>query len=180
MLRRLQQAMVTGEYLMLYMDPGDTGKFCYGRVLAADEDFAALYLIAPDGAYDGLLVKETGSVQRIESGGQYDAKMRKLMQGIQLPDRRWEAGCGRIAAQLLSMAARHGWVASVEFRDSGTNAAVGLVTAVNGETAELTLIDEYGYGDGACLFRMDSVTQVACDGGEERAIRRLWQANSGQ
>ena len=75
MLRRLQQAMVTGEYLMLYMDPGDTGKFCYGRVLAADEDFAALYLIAPDGAYDGLLVKETGSVQRIESGGQYDAKM---------------------------------------------------------------------------------------------------------
>lgn len=98
MLRRLQQAMVTGEYLMLYMDPGDTGKFCYGRVLAADEDFAALYLIAPDGAYDGLLVKETGSVQRIESGGQYDAKMRKLMQGIQLPNRRWEAGCGSIAA----------------------------------------------------------------------------------
>lgn len=180
MLRRLQQAMVTGEYLMLYMDPDDTGKFCYGRVLAADEDFVALYLIAPDGAYDGLLVKETGSVQRIESGGQYDAKMRKLMQGIQLPDRRWEAGCGSIAAQLLSMAARHGWVASVEFRDSGTNDAVGLVTAVNGETAELTLIDEYGYGDGACLFRMDSVTQVACDGGEERAIRRLWQANSGQ
>lgn len=75
MLRRLQQAMVTGEYLMLYMDSNDTGKFCYGRVLAADEDFVALYLIAPDGAYDGLLVKETGSVQRIESGGQYDAKM---------------------------------------------------------------------------------------------------------
>ena len=72
MLRRLQQAIATGEYLMLYMDPDDTGKFCYGRVLAADEDFAALYLIAPDGAYDGLLVKETGSVQRIESGGQYE------------------------------------------------------------------------------------------------------------
>ena len=36
MLRRLQQAIATGEYLMLYMDPDDTGKFCYGRVLAAD------------------------------------------------------------------------------------------------------------------------------------------------
>ena len=56
MLRRLQQAIATGEYLMLYMDPDDTGKFCYGRVLAADEDFVALYLIAPDGSYDGLLV----------------------------------------------------------------------------------------------------------------------------
>lgn len=91
MLRRLQQAIATGEYLMLYMDPDDTGKFCYGRVLAADEDFVALYLIAPDGAYDGLLVKETGSVQRIGFGGQYDAKMRKLMQGVQLPD--WQKMC---------------------------------------------------------------------------------------
>ena len=100
MLRRLQQAIATGEYLMLYMDPDDTGKFCYGRVLAADEDFAALYLIAPDGAYDGLLVKETGSVQRIESGGQYDAKMRKLMQGIQLPDRRWDPSSSGTAAQM--------------------------------------------------------------------------------
>ena len=180
MLRWLQQAMVTGEYLMLYMDPDDTGKFCYGRVLAADEDLVALYLIAPDGAYDGLLVKETGSVQRIESGGQYDAKMRKLMQGVRLPDRLWEADGGSIAAQLLSMAARHRWLASIEFRGSGTNDAVGLVTAVNGETAELALIDKYGHGDGACLFRLDSVTQVACDGSEERALRRLWQANGGQ
>ncbi len=180
MLEWLQQAMVTGEYLMLYMDPDDTGKFCYGRVLAADEDFAALYLIGPDGAYDGLLVKETVSVQRIVSGGQYDMKMQKLMQGVQLPDRRWEVDGGSIAAQLLSMAAQHRWVVSIEFWDSGTDDAVGLVTAVNGETAELTLIDEYGYGDGACLFRMDSVTQVACDGGEERTIQRLWQANGGQ
>lgn len=180
MLRRLQQAIATGEYLMLYMDSDDTGKFCYGRVLAADENFVALYLIAPDGAYDGLLVKETGSVQRIGFGGQYDAKMRKLMQGVQLPDWRWEAGGGSIAARLLSMAARHRWVASVEFRDSGINDTVGLVTAVNEETAELTLIDEYGYGDGACLFRLDSVTQIACDGRDEQNYWRLWQINGGQ
>ena len=180
MLHRLREAIATGEYLMLYTDPDDTGKFCYGRVLAADEDFVALYLIAPDGSYDGLLVKETGSVQRIESGGQYDAKMRKLTQGVQLPDRRWEAGGGSIAARLLSMAARHRWIVSLEFQNSGADDAVGLVNAVSEESAELTLIDDYGHGDGTCLFRMDSVTQAACDGGEERVIQRLWQANGGQ
>ena len=180
MLRRLQQAIATGEYLMLYMDPDDTGKFCYGRVLAADEDFVALYLIAPDGAYDGLLVKETGSVQRIESGGQYDAKMKKLMQGEQLPDWPGETRSGSIAAQLLSMAAERRNVVSIEFWDSGLDNDIGLVKAVDEETATVTLMDAYGYPDGESLFRLDSVTQIACDGRDERNYWRLWQINGGQ
>lgn len=180
MLKRLRQAMTTGEYLLIYTAKDNPSSFCYGRILAVDEDYVALYLISPEGAYDGILVKETGSVQRIESGGQYDAKMKKLMQGEQLPDWPWETRSGSIAAQLLSMAAERRNVVSIEFWDSGLDNDIGLVKAVDEETATVTLMDAYGYPDGESLFRLDSVTQIACDGRDERNYWRLWQINGGQ
>ena len=68
-----------GRYVSVYANPDDPSAFIYGRILAADDDNFVMYCISQGGEYDGLALKRTDSVSRIEVDGQYHAKMQKLI-----------------------------------------------------------------------------------------------------
>ena len=59
-------------FVSIYSNFDDTEKFIYGKVLCVNEDEVLIYMLSPNGDYDGILVQQTADIFRVEYGGDYE------------------------------------------------------------------------------------------------------------
>jgi len=151
--------------------------FIYGTVLAVDDLYVALYLISPNGVYDGTLVTEIERIVRVEVGGQYDEKMNILCSGNTLPiwEFSWNDG---IVNSMLNASLKTRAVVSIELLKSGYNDVIGIIQKVSNKQVKLIRIDEYGKEDGEVYFKINAITQIIYMSEEEQTIHKLWNTRN--
>ena len=167
-----------GRYVSVYANHDDPSAFIYGRILAADDDNFVMYCISQDGEYDGLALKRTDSVSRIEVDGQYHAKMQKLIDK-NLPEAEFEFTKDRLVQSVMEYACRKDCVVSVEIQNSGYDDIEGFVSKTTEDYCYIKQVDVFGFSDGTAVVKYDSVTRISCDGITERRLGRLSRINGG-
>ncbi len=147
--------------------------FMYGRVLAFNEEDAAVMLVSPDGGFDGIVAVKTDSITKIEYGGMYEQKMSRLIDEKALEKSALHLESENIFGQLLEMSAKSGKVVSLELCDSGYDDITGVVESIDGGCVCVGLVDEYGAPDGYAAAALDDITQISCLGEKESLITKL-------
>lgn len=175
MLKKLRELQMSRALASLYGNASDTQKFMYGRVLRADEDWTALLLVHPNGNYDGIVCLSTDRVYRVETGGRYGEKMRRLLQFDPVQMNVALEGGDPVAAT-LALARDTGKIVSLELEDSGLDDVSGFVDSMSGWFCTIRSVNEYGEPEGTSTVALNSVTRVACDTEDEQRLLRLYNA----
>ena len=174
MLKQLMFFQRSEQFISIYTDKIDTSRFIFGKILFVTSDHVLIYMIAPNGSYDGMVVKEIDSIIRLEVGDKYSEKMQRL-------------GCtahplqtllkGMDADNLVSLVAfsakQHKKIVSIELLDSGNNDVVGFIEDIESGIFKVKQVDSYGAVDGYSFIYLNDITQIAVDSEDERIIERL-------
>lgn len=74
----LEKSRNEKEILSLYTNKEDTERFSVGYILGLCEKYCIIALISPSGLYDGYRVIDINEIYKIEYGGDYEKKLKKL------------------------------------------------------------------------------------------------------
>lgn len=161
----------------IYTNYNEPSKFHYGRILCVNSDEIAIYMISPDGLYDGILVKKTEDIIRVEIDGQYEKKMKKLCSLSQLIPFKYFLNSTSIKDSLLKIAIQSRQIVSIELVDSGYMDVVGFVDEIVDGLCKIKIVDEYGFEDGYCFVMTDKITEISYASQDECRILKLWEIN---
>lgn len=178
MLKILTELCKKKIYACYYSDYNNTSKFIYGQILSVNSKDVAIYMISPDGLYDGILVKPSNYILRIETNGQYNSKMDRLCSLNELPPFSYSFTQEDIKDALLSIALKTKEIVSIELANSGFNDVVGFVEEKNDGYSKIRQIDEYGFEDGYSYIRVNDITQISYSSQDEKRILKLWKINN--
>ena len=168
---------VVGDPICIYNDADEPSKFKFGKIRAFNDSYTAIYEIAPNGSYDGVSVIMTDSITRIERGGQYAEKMRKLTSPESYELFPHSISNEHIREDVLSIAAKEQGIVRLEILESGIFDVIGIIERIDGGVVSVQLVDEYGYKDGNTDILLGAITAIAYCGDEERTIGRLFGIN---
>ncbi len=153
-------------------------KFDFGRVLAFDEDFMALYSITPRGVFDGISVIPIDDITRIEAENQYCAKMKAIADEIEYTRFPRTLSNVDVLKQVLEMSEKNNTVVSIEVDRSGYDDATGIVEGIFDDCVEIAVIDEYGCEDGKSWVQIDNITRVSYLSETEQVIQKLFNSRA--
>ena len=162
--------------MQLYSNPDETDRFVFGRVLAADEDFAAILMASPYGHYDGVLIKPCEYFYRIDEDGSYTERMIRLIDFDIDSIPAWNFTDDGVLRQGLEFARCNNKIVSCELLHSGYDDVCGFIEAFDDDICIVKLVDADGNDDGTAHFGISDVTQLSIDSEDEQRILRLWQA----
>ena len=171
----LNKAKRQNKYLQLYSNPDETDRFVLGRVLAADEDFAAILMASPHGHYDGVLIKPCEDFYRIDEGGSYTERMKRLIDFDIDSIPAWNFTDDGVLRQGLEFAKDNNKIVSFELLHSGYDDVCGFVEAFDNDICTVKLVDADGNADGTARFGISDITQLSIDSEDEQRILKLWQ-----
>jgi len=177
MLKLLKEVCKQNKFACIYTNEENTSKFFFARVLCVNEKHIAIYLVTKDGCFDGIVVKRTEEISRVETDGQYSQKMKKL---CSLQEQKpWEHCLQeeRIPESLLSVAKEEKGIVALEMLKSGYDDVVGFVEEIRDGLCTIRQIDEYGFEDGISYVRIDDISQISYASEDEDRILRLWKLN---
>lgn len=178
MLETLKKVSESNINVSIYTDADNMSKFIYGRILNVNEDEIAIYMLSPNGLFDGILVKQTSDVIRLEIDGKYHDKMEKLISPSELSQFDCSLNNKDLKNSLLSVALESKQIVSLELLNSGFNDVVGFVEENNNGQCKIKQIDEYGFEDGYSFIMVDNVTEIAYASEDEKRILQLWKRNN--
>lgn len=173
MISKLEELRDENKYISIYMNRNIPANFVYGRVLSVDEDYIVVYLIAPNGKYDGVLVKETCEIFRIEEECQYSERMQKLIDKEECDRFPFVLECHNVVNELIQIAKDTQKIISLELLNSEENDVVGFVENIDGDLCTIKQIDLYGQVDGYSYISMNDITQISYDSEDERILMQL-------
>lgn len=174
MLKLLSKLHKDRKNVCIYFSSDDTTKFIYGQILAVNENYIAIYMISPDGCSDGILLKKTDTIIRVELEGQYSKKMEMLtlIDPSEVLNYSFEENIVK-SMMLIAQASRN--IISIELIDSGYDDIVGFVCNIDNDMLKIEQIDEYGYDDGYSYINISDITQISYNSQDEKRIFKLWQ-----
>ena len=159
----------------------DDSRFSFGKVLAVSERFAVLYLIAPNGGFDGISVRQISDISGVDFLGpyarKYADKMRKLTDEAAYREFTREIDPEKPVEDILTAAMEEHRTVAVEINESDLWDYEGFVESVGGGRAELRCVDEFGYEKVSVSFDIDDVTLLEYRSEERRIVDRLWEKN---
>lgn len=181
MLTQLSLFQKNGKFISIYTDKNDTSRFIFGKILSVTNDHVLIYTLAPNGSYDGVVVKEVNSIIRIEAGDRYSEKMMKLACAeANIQTLLQEADADNLVLLLALVAAQHKKIVSIELLESGENDVVGFVEDVESGILKVKQVDSYGMIDGHSFIYLDDISQISLDSDDERIIERLFAKSNAQ
>ena len=171
----LYKAKDLKKILMLYSNPNETDKFVFGRVLTIDEDFVSILMASPYGHYDGVLIKPCEDFYRIDEGGSYTERMKRLIDFDidSIPAQNFTDD--GVLRQGLEFARDNNKIVSCELLHSGYDDVCGFIEAFDDDICTVKLVDADGNDDGTAHFGISDVTQLSIDSEDEQRILKLWQ-----
>lgn len=162
------------EIALIYTNFDDTLKFSAGYICGLTKEQFVLKHISPNGIEDGLYVGSISNIIKVEYGTKYADKLKHLEKTGQFT---YDFECrDDLNMDVLQHAMQKGYIVSIELENSGQNDAVGFVLAVSEKMIRILAVDEFGYNDGECYMCPDQITQITCNGIEERKIESLYHS----
>lgn len=176
MTNKLLELKQSEKYVSIYANENDTSKFVFGRILSVSEKYFAIYMIAPDGNYDGVLVKCLKDLIRIEIDDKYSNKMKQIIKSANENRFNFSLDNQNIIGAILDIAKTTKKIISLELLNSGENDVVGFVESVNSNICVIKQINEYGEEDGYSYIFLDNITQITYDSIDEQIVLNLWES----
>lgn len=178
MIEILNKLCLTKKNASFYTNTGETNKFHYGSILAVNSNEVAINLISPDGDFDGILVKPTDSIYRIQVDSQYDIKMNNICSDISDNTFTECIDNTNIKESLLYIGLKTQKIVSLELLNSGINDVVGIIKKLENGACKVQIIDEYGMEDGISYIFTNDITEVCYASADENRILKLWKINN--
>ena len=178
MISVIQKYIEEKAYVSVYTDPDNTARFIYGRILAVNDIYIVMQPLTLDRKEDGILLKLTEDVFRVDTGGEYEVKMQKLIVHANtiLPD--FPIENTNIIESVILYAKQNSKVLSIELEKSGIDNIIGIVEKVEDDVVTIEVLDEYGQHDGIAHVKISSISQISCDGENEKIVWTLNQASA--
>ncbi|MCQ4021805.1 MULTISPECIES: hypothetical protein [unclassified Ruminococcus] len=174
----LKEMAKSDKRVSIYTDINEPSKFCYGYILCVNYEEVAIYMISPDGFFDGILMKKIYDIIRIEIDGQYHEKMKKLCSLSKMQPFNYSIDPTNIQYSLLEIALQSKQIVSLELVDSGYDDVVGFVESIDNGLCKIKIVDEYGFEDGYCFVMANKITQISYASQDEIRILKLWEINN--
>lgn len=175
MIDKLFELKELKKYVSLYTNEEDTSKFIFGKIMYVNTDYVVIYMIAPDGNYDGILVKDIDSVMRIEFDDIYSEKMIKLIDESRLPKFDLLIENKGILISILKKFKDEHKILSIELLHSESDDVVGFVESIDEKSCMIKQVDLYGHENGFSYVFLNDITQISYDSNDEQIILKLWK-----
>lgn len=149
-------------------------KFSAGYICGLTSEQFVLKHISPDGIEDGLYVGSISNIIKVEFGTKYAERLKRLEKAGRFTydfEHR-----GNLNIGVLQHAMQQGYIVSIEIENSGQNDAVGFVLAVSEKMIHILAVDDFGCNDGECYIYPAQITQITCNGVEERKMASLYHS----
>jgi len=177
MYKELCEIMASQVFAALYSNFSDTTSFIYGKIIAVNEQHLLIYMISPDGNFDGFLMKKVDDIFRIETGGQYSRKMSRLIsEDATTHSSDIILSTDDIPSSLLTASKTMQQVVAIEQMNSGINNVIGIVKNISGSCVAVSQIDEYGNADGVSYIQISDISQISYMSQDEQRIWKLWNS----
>lgn len=177
MLEILREVCKCGKYVAIYHDDSN-GNFAFGRVLAVNEEFIAVYSISKNAEYNGIVISRTESVIRIETDNQYIEKMKKLIDSslYDITDQ-ISIDESRIVESVLLMAKENKKIVSIDILNREFDDITGFVDIIDDGICMIQQINDYGYQDGISYVNIRDISEVLYDTIYEQRSLKVWNCN---
>lgn len=180
MLNKLQMLCKEHKFVSLHTNPNDSSKFIFGKLMCVNNDEYALYMISPNGDYDGIVIKQINDILYMEIESQYINKMIKLYSLDLLPGQDVIFDEANIKVSMLNHATNTKKIVSLEINYSGCDDIVGYVKNINQTLCQIQQLDSYGKEDGYAFVEIDNITQISYDSKDEQRIGQKTQITQEQ
>lgn len=177
MIELLTKFCELGKLVSVYMDSQNTTNFIFGRIICINNDNIAINMISPTGYYDGILVKSTEEIIRLEIDDEYGQKIKKLYQQNDCKDNAIILNNKDIIGSMLNIAKQSKKIISCELINSEKNDIVGFVEDVVNGICTIKQVNSYGYDDGFSYIMVDDISQITYDSSDEQSLLKLWNIN---
>lgn len=161
------------ELVSIHSDIACVDKFVFGYVVACNKQYYVMALIAPDGKYDGFLLKPLSDIQYISYNDKYEIKMKKLIDYYKTEHENCELLGENLVKELLEFAQDNGFIIAIEISDSGYDDCVGYVEQISDDICIIKNIDKFGKEDGESVISLDNITQISCNTEDEIKLKIL-------
>lgn len=178
MIKLLNEMQKEQKYVSIYTNTKDLSKFIFGRILSVNNNYIAIYMISPDGLFDGILVIQTNDICRIEIDSQYSKELLKLISSNNQEQPEYNLDPEKIAESLLSISRDEKKLIAVELLKSGYDDIVGFVEHVENNLCKIKQVDSYGYEDGISYIKISDMTQISFNSLSENKTYELWKINN--
>lgn len=178
MLKILEELYDSREAACIYSNYEKTDSFHVGVIVALNNDIIALKLISPYGKDDGIEVFDVEDIFRVETGGKYLEKIKKLCTDNSIYEFDEKIDEQNIIKSVLSIAYYKREIVSVELVNSGYTEIQGFVESINDDECNFKQIDDYGYENGTSYVKISNITQISYAREEEKRILKLWETNN--
>ena len=175
MLEILKELCKKEKYISLYVNVNDLECFKYGKILAVNQLFTLIEQISTSGDFDGVILKKTEKIIRIEVDSNYNKKMEILMKDKKNANPYFNSIDTNIDLRdaLLKYAKDYDEVISVELADSNYYDIVGIVGKIESSVCSFFQIDDYGNSDGVSYVRVNDISSISCGSESERILKSL-------
>lgn len=156
-----------------YTDESNTSKFAVGFVIDYNDDYFIIEMISPQGLYDGIILKETSSIFRINTDGMYENKIMNLSKYYKTTSSDIVFKENDLIYELLSLAKIKNHIVSLELLNSGFNDIQGYVEIIDNYSCIIKQITDYGELDGVGIVKFSDITEISCNSGDEIVLEIL-------
>lgn len=171
MYSELLKAFQSNKNCSFYTDV-ECDKFIYGKIIALNEDEAAIQMYNTDGTCDGVIVKMVSDFFRIEYDSKYNQKMEKLIETDTFEDS-VEIDGNAVFDSAIKSAINKNFVVSIELLHSGNENVTGLPLSLKNGICTVRQIDDYGCDDGVTSFVFNTATQITINAKYEKLLSSL-------
>jgi hypothetical protein len=173
----LIEAVDSGDFISVYDDEDDVGRFSVGRVLKVFDEYYLFERYARYGLHDGFSISPIDEIYQIDVGGRYNSKIEKLVginnQKIVMPSLETESHI----LDLLKYALSNSYLVELTLLDDDSVNSMGLVVGINSDSVVIEQLNYYAQSDGRATVLLSSITELTCNTRECQAIRLLYFAD---
>lgn len=173
--KTLQELTSLKEIVLIYTDDKDTETFSVGYILAHSQNDIIIAYVDSLGNNDGFLGKKLSDIIKLEYKSKYSTKIQKLnklknntIEPILLQNE-------FLFVDLMIYAYKFKKIVSIELFNSGIDDVIGYVESIEGNSAKIKLINNYGEYDGETIINMKNITLISCDSNYHKSIDLLFQ-----
>ena len=175
----LKQLKEESKYVNLYTNINDNSAFIFGKVVSLSADEFVIEQILPNGRPDGILLKPTESLFRIETDSKYTKKMESLISEDQFKgNSNYQLKtAGGIKRGMLQYAQENEKILSIRLQNNIY--VTGFVIDIGENNVKIMQIDAYGFEDGEAYIDVLNVSEICCNSAYEKVIYDLWNNRYG-
>ncbi|MFA6808845.1 MAG: hypothetical protein WCR27_07615 [Eubacteriales bacterium] len=177
-IEKLKELKKDRKIASFYTNENNTSKFIVGSVVDFNDDYFIISMISPQGLNDGLVLKETSSIIRINTDSMYENKILALANYHKIKYCDIILNGNNLIFELLSLAKMKNYIITIELLNSGFNDVQGYVGSIENDSCNIKQITEYGDLDGIDLIKISDITEISCNSDDDRIIEILYSIKS--